>query len=623
MINLTEFFGPSSPLDELLNGFQSRQGQADMAEEVAYAINEEQHLVVEAGTGIGKTFAYLVPAMVSGQKVIISTGTKTLQDQLYHRDLPLISKAIGRPIATALLKGRSNYLCLNRLELASTNDKFISRDLGLVRQWRHQTATGDKTELADVPETSMVWPIVTSTIDNCLGRKCPDYQDCHVMKARQTAQESDLIVINHHLLLADLTMKEEGFAEFLPDTKVMILDEAHQIPDLAAQFFGVSVGNIELERLCNELLVIAIPLNQPLVLRRIDLLKKAIRQLLIAAPKKEGRYEFAQIQTEVIISIKNICEALKNLGQVLMPLVDMADTIEKKYELTELYFNRLSSILDQDYGDGLRWVDIKSRSLRLNLTPLDVGVKLRELFLKSKKSWIFTSATIAIGEDFSHFKERIGLVGAMEASFPSPFALEDNALIYLPSGLPEPSHLKFTEKMLEATLPLLKLVSGGIFFLFTSHHALSKAKTWFKAKQKILNGRLLLVQGDSPRDDMLKKFRADGNAILLGTGSFWEGVDVRGEALNMVVIDKLPFRSPADPIMMARLEYIKKNGGNGFIEHQLPTAVLALKQGVGRLLRDEEDYGLVVLCDPRIKNKNYGKTFIEWSFPDEINRILN
>ena len=615
MINLTEFFGPSSPLDELLNGFQSRQGQADMAEEVAYAINEEQHLVVEAGTGIGKTFAYLVPAMVSGQKVIISTGTKTLQDQLYHRDLPLISKAIGRPIATALLKGRSNYLCLNRLELASTNDKFISRDLGLVRQWRHQTTTGDKTELADVPETSMVWPIVTSTIDNCLGRKCPDYQDCHVMKARQTAQESDLIVINHHLLLADLTMKEEGFAEFLPDTKVMILDEAHQIPDLAAQFFGVSVGNIELERLCNELLVIAIPLNQPLVLRRIDLLKKAIRQLLIAAPKKEGRYEFAQIQTEVIISIKNICEALKNLGQVLMPLVDLADTIEKKYELTELYFNRLSSILDQDYGDGLRWVDIKSRSLRLNLTPLDVGVKLRELFLKSKKSWIFTSATIAIGEDFSHFKERIGLVGAMEASFPSPFALEDNALIYLPSGLPEPSHLKFTEKMLEATLPLLKLVSGGIFFLFTSHHALSKAKTWFKAKQKILNGRLLLVQGDSPRDDMLKKFRADGNAILLGTGSFWEGVDVRGEALNMVVIDKLPFRSPADPLMMARLEYIKKNGGNGFIEHQLPTAVLALKQGVGRLLRDEEDYGLVVLCDPRIKNKNYGKIFIDGLSP--------
>lgn len=622
MINLTEFFGPSSPLDELLNGFQSRQGQADMAEEVAYAINEGQHLVVEAGTGIGKTFAYLVPAMVSGQKVIISTGTKTLQDQLYHRDLPLISKAIGRPIATALLKGRSNYLCLNRLELASTNDKYISRDLGLVHQWRHQTATGDKTELADVSEASMVWPLVTSTIDNCLGRKCPDYQNCHVMKARQNAQESDLIVINHHLLLADLTMKEEGFAEFLPDTKVMILDEAHQIPDLAAQFFGVSIGNIELDRLCNELLVIVIPLNQPLVLRQIDALKKALRQLLLDAPKREGRYEFSQIQADINISIKHICETLKNLGQVLMPLADMTETIEKKYELTELYFNRMSSILDQDFGDGLRWVDIKPRSLRLNLTPLDVGKKLRELFLKSKKSWIFTSATIAIGEDFSHFKERIGLVGAKEASFPSPFALENNALIYLPPGLPEPSHLKFTEKMLGATLPLLKAVSGGVFFLFTSHNALSKAKAWIKAKQKMLNGRLLLVQGDSPRDDMLKKFRADGNAILLGTGSFWEGVDVRGEALNMVVIDKLPFRSPSDPLMMARLEYIKRNGGNGFIEHQLPTAVLALKQGVGRLLRDEEDYGLVVLCDPRVKNKNYGKTFIDGLSPMQSTESL-
>ena len=622
MINLTEFFGPSSPLDELLNGFQSRQGQADMAEEVAYAINEGQHLVVEAGTGIGKTFAYLVPAMVSGQKVIISTGTKTLQDQLYHRDLPLISKAIGRPIATALLKGRSNYLCLNRLELASTNDKYISRDLGLVHQWRHQTATGDKTELADVSEASMVWPLVTSTIDNCLGRKCPDYQNCHVMKARQNAQESDLIVINHHLLLADLTMKEEGFAEFLPDTKVMILDEAHQIPDLAAQFFGVSIGNIELDRLCNELLVIVIPLNQPLVLRQIDALKKALRQLLLDAPKREGRYEFSQIQADINISIKHICETLKNLGQVLMPLADMTETIEKKYELTELYFNRMSSILDQDFGDGLRWVDIKPRSLRLNLTPLDVGKKLRELFLKSKKSWIFTSATIAIGEDFSHFKERIGLVGAKEASFPSPFALENNALIYLPPGLPEPSHLKFTEKMLGATLPLLKTVSGGVFFLFTSHNALSKAKAWIKAKQKMLNGRLLLVQGDSPRDDMLKKFRADGNAILLGTGSFWEGVDVRGEALNMVVIDKLPFRSPSDPLMMARLEYIKRNGGNGFIEHQLPTAVLALKQGVGRLLRDEEDYGLIVLCDPRVKNKNYGKTFIDGLSPMQSTESL-
>jgi len=622
MINLTEFFGPSSPLDELLNGFQSRQGQADMAEEVAYAINEGQHLVVEAGTGIGKTFAYLVPAMVSGQKVIISTGTKTLQDQLYHRDLPLISKAIGRPIATALLKGRSNYLCLNRLELASTNDKYISRDLGLVHQWRHQTATGDKTELADVSEASMVWPLVTSTIDNCLGRKCPDYQNCHVMKARQNAQESDLIVINHHLLLADLTMKEEGFAEFLPDTKVMILDEAHQIPDLAAQFFGVSIGNIELDRLCNELLVIVIPLNQPLVLRQIDALKKALRQLLLDAPKREGRYEFSQIQADINISIKHICETLKNLGQVLMPLADMTETIEKKYELTELYFNRMSSILDQDFGDGLRWVDIKPRSLRLNLTPLDVGKKLRELFLKSKKSWIFTSATIAIGEDFSHFKERIGLVGAKEASFPSPFSLENNALIYLPPGLPEPSHLKFTEKMLGATLPLLKTVSGGVFFLFTSHNALSKAKAWIKAKQKMLNGRLLLVQGDSPRDDMLKKFRADGNAILLGTGSFWEGVDVRGEALNMVVIDKLPFRSPSDPLMMARLEYIKRNGGNGFIEHQLPTAVLALKQGVGRLLRDEEDYGLVVLCDPRVKNKNYGKTFIDGLSPMQSTESL-
>mgnify|MGYP000462776416 CR=1 FL=1 len=340
--------------------------------------------------------------------------------------LPVVA-IVGRPNV-----GKSSLFN----QLTQTNDALVADFHGLTRDRIYDHLHTDKSDIILID---------TGGLDH-------DHGDLSQVIKEQTdlaIEESDLIVINHHLLLADLTMKEEGFAEFLPDTKVMILDEAHQIPDLAAQFFGVSIGNIELDRLCNELLVIVIPLNQPLVLRQIDALKKALRQLLLDAPKREGRYEFSQIQADINISIKHICETLKNLGQVLMPLADMTETIEKKYELTELYFNRMSSILDQDFGDGLRWVDIKSRSLRLNLTPLDVGKKLRELFLKSKKSWIFTSATIAIGEDFSHFKERIGLVGAKEASFPSPFSLENNALIYLPPGLPEPSHLKFTEKTTE------------------------------------------------------------------------------------------------------------------------------------------------------------------------------
>lgn len=611
MFNFTDFFGVSSPLKSFLSGFRPRQGQANMSEDVMYAIENKQRLIIEAGTGIGKTFAYLVPALVSGKKIIISTGTKSLQDQLFHRDFPLITKVIGRPVTASLLKGRSNYLCLYRLDNASSNKKAISHDLHLVNKWRHQTSTGDCSELIGVSEDSAVWPMVTSTIENCLGNKCPDYKDCYVVKARKIAQESGLVVINHHLLFADLVIKEEGFANFLPEAEVIILDEAHQIPDIATQFFGLSIGTIEIERLVKDALLITIPLNQPAVIKKIDNLKNAIRQFRLDAPKKEGRYEFFQIEDKVNKSLQEILLALEELKQILHPIIDTKDSIEKIFEITDIYHSRLLNIINPDLDDGLRWIDIKSRGIRLNMTPLDVGFRLRILFSHIDQTWIFTSATIAIGSDFSHFRNRMGLNDAVEISYPSPYKLDDNALIYLPKNLIEVSNKGFTESMLEATVKLLGLIGGGVFFLFTSNHSLREAEKWFDSRNNILKERPLLVQGRSPRDDMLKKFREHGNAVLLGTKSFWEGVDVRGNALNMVVIDKLPFKSPADPLMMARLEFIKKNGGNGFIEHQLPSAVLALKQGVGRLLRDQSDYGVIVICDNRIKNKNYGDTFIK------------
>ena len=611
MFNFTDFFGVSSPLKSFLSGFRPRQGQANMSEDVMYAIENKQRLIIEAGTGIGKTFAYLVPALVSGKKIIISTGTKSLQDQLFHRDFPLITKVIGRPVTASLLKGRSNYLCLYRLDNASSNKKAISHDLHLVNKWRHQTATGDCSELIGVSEDSAVWPMVTSTIENCLGNKCPDYKDCYVVKARKIAQESGLVVINHHLLFADLVIKEEGFANFLPEAEVIILDEAHQIPDIATQFFGLSIGTIEIERLVKDALLITIPLNQPAVIKKIDNLKNAIRQFKLDAPKKEGRYEFFQIEDKVNKSLQEILLALEELKQILHPIIDTKDSIEKIFEITDIYHSRLLNIINPDLDDGLRWIDIKSRGIRLNMTPLDVGFRLRVLFSHIDQTWIFTSATIAIGSDFSHFRNRMGLNDAVEISYPSPYKLDDNALIYLPKNLIEVSNKGFTEGMLETTVKLLGLIGGGAFFLFTSNHSLREAEKWFDSRNNILKERPLLVQGRSPRDDMLKKFREHGNAVLLGTKSFWEGVDVRGNALNMVVIDKLPFKSPADPLMMARLEFIKKNGGNGFIEHQLPSAVLALKQGVGRLLRDQSDYGVIVICDNRIKNKNYGDTFIK------------
>ena len=611
MTSLTEFFGDQSPLKELLPGFQPRAGQAWMAEAVAEAIAGSDKLVVEAGTGTGKTFAYLLPALLSGRKTIISTGTKALQDQLYHRDLPLISKAIGRPVTTALLKGRANYLCLHRLDQVTEVAATLLDELNEVREWRYRTDSGDRAELIDVAEDSAIWPLVTSTADNCLGQKCPEYSKCHVVKARRAAQEADLVVVNHHLLLADLAMKEEGFVEFLPGAEAIILDEAHQVPDLAVQFFGVALGTRELERLSDEARAATLPFSQADLGRRIDKMQTAVRALRAAAPRKEGRHELSEVMAELREPLDNLAHAIHDVQLAVVEMGDATIELEKLLEQLAFAAERLAILSSEDTWDGLRWLEINPRSLRLHLTPLDVSGKLNGLIDNGFQAWIFTSATLAVGEDFSLFGSRMGLGGVTGLTFPSPYNVQQNGLIYLPPDLPQPSDPGHTDAMLEAVTPLLDLTVGGMFCLFTSHRALNNARKWFKDHTSSLGGRKLLIQGDAPRDDLLRRFRRHKDAVLLGTGSFWEGVDVRGQALSVVAIDKLPFASPADPLMMARLEFIRRQGGNGFMDHQLPLAALALKQGAGRLLRDQHDFGVIVLCDPRISGKRYGKVFLQ------------
>lgn len=610
---LTEFFGSESPLIPYLPGFQPREGQAWMAEAVAEAIASSGQLIVEAGTGTGKTFAYLLPALLSGRKTIISTGTKALQDQLYHRDLPLISKAVGRPVTTALLKGRANYLCLHRLDNVAphTVSAELTDDLYSVRGWRHRTDSGDRAELLDVAEDSAVWPLVTSTADNCLGSECPVYQKCHVVRARRAAQEADLVVVNHYLLLADLALKEDGFIEFLPGAEAIILDEAHQIPDLAAQFFGTSLGSREIERYFEEVRAATIALRQTELQRRLDAAQTALRVLRAAAPREEGKHELAPIMNQMRDPLQQLYGSLQSLLDAVNQLVDGSVEIDKLRDQLHAMTERLVLLASDESWDGFRWLDINARSLRLNLTPLDVAQTLSGVIHEKNQAWVLTSATLAINEDFSHFTDRMGLHGSTTLTFPSPYSLEHNGLIWLPKQMPAPSDQGHTSAVLETVLPLLDKTSGGMFCLFTSHRALNNARRWFKTRKKTLKGRPILIQGNAPRDDLLRRFRDHGNAVLLGTGSFWEGVDVRGPALSIVVIDKLPFASPADPLMMARLEFIRRQGGNGFTGHQLPMAVLALKQGVGRLLRDQNDFGVVVLCDPRIKTKRYGKTFLD------------
>jgi ATP-dependent DNA helicase DinG len=430
-------------------------------------------------------------------------------------------------------------------------------------------------------------------------------------QARRAAQEADLVVVNHHLLLADLAMKEVGFIEFLPGADAIILDEAHQIPDLAAQFFGISLGSRELERLFDELRGAALPLRDAEFQRRLDTAQTALRVLRAEAPRDEGRHELSAVIEKLQTPMTTLSAALKELLAGIRNLSEASVEVEKLHDQLFSAIERLSHLASDETWDGLRWLDVNPRSIRLNLTPLDVADTLSGLFNTGQQAWIFTSATLAVGEDFGHFMDRMGINGATGLTFPSPYALADNGLIWLPPGLPAPSDRTHTGEMLENVMPLLDMTEGGVFCLFTSHRALNTARRWFKTRKNRLNGRPLLIQGDAPRDDLLRRFREHGDAVLLGTGSFWEGVDVRGGALTIVAIDKLPFASPADPLMMARLEFIRRQGGNGFTGHQLPLAVLSLKQGAGRLLRDETDYGVVVLCDPRITSKSYGKVFVE------------
>jgi len=628
--SLTDFFAADSPLAAHLPGFRPRTGQAFMAQAVADTIARRGQLVVEAGTGTGKTFAYLLPALLSGGKIIISTGTKALQDQLYHRDLPLMSKALGRPVTTALLKGRANYLCLHRLEnVAPEAATGQAADLAAVAEWRHRTRSGDRAELAEVPEDSPIWPLVTSTADNCLGQQCPHYQQCHVVKARRAAQDADLVVVNHHLLLADLAMKESGFVEFLPGADAVILDEAHQIPDLATQFFGSSLGSRELERTLDEVQAVTLGISQPELQRRLGAAQTAIKALRAAAPRREGRYEMSSVLADLREPLNELRTAISQLYDGLAGLGDARLDIEKLGVQLLDAGERLAYLSSDDTWDGLRWLDVNARSLRMHLTPLDVSDTMRSLWRAGHQAWILTSATLAIGDDFSHFTRRLGLDDVTGLTFPSPYALDRHGLIYLPENLPQPSDREHTAGMLEAVVPLLDLTEGGMFCLFTSHRALNTAAAWCKSHRRHLRGRPLLVQGTAPRDDLLRRFRDHGNAVLLGTGSFWEGVDVRGSALTVVAIDKLPFASPADPLMMARLEFIRREGGNGFAEHQLPQAALSLKQGAGRLLRDQNDFGVIVLCDPRIRTKNYGRVFLDCLAPiprttsiDDVARFL-
>jgi ATP-dependent DNA helicase DinG len=601
-------------------GYRPRVQQIEMAQAILGAIEAGSALAVEAGTGTGKTFAYLVPALLAGGKVIVSTGTKTLQNQLYDRDLPAVREALASGSVAALLKGRANYVCLYHMERALSEGRLESREeaarLRRIERFAAVTLTGDRADLAEVPEDAPVWQHATSTRENCLGQDCAKYKDCFVMRARKNALAADVVVVNHHLFFADVALRDEGISELLPSCNTVIFDEAHQLPETARLFFGETVSSAQLVELARDarLELRAAGGASPELDRVATRLDKAARDLRLCFTGEGARSarEGARLGWTQALREPGFPDALQGLSQALealrSPLAEQAERSEglgscsrRASEATGL----LARIREEGSAKEVRWVEVFGHSLQLHVTPLVPAELFRKQMLDHPRAWIFTSATLAMGEDFSHFKRELGIEDAAARSWPSPFDFQRQALLYSPKGLPpDPNDPGYTEAVIEAALPVLKASHGRAFLLFTSHRALRLAHEYLKDRIAYP----LLVQGTGPRSELLVRFRALGNAVLLGAASFWEGVDVRGEALSVVLIDKLPFARPDDPVLAARIESLRAEGGNPFMDFQLPQAVLQLKQGAGRLIRDEEDRGVLVLCDPRLYSKAYGRT---------------
>jgi ATP-dependent DNA helicase DinG len=605
--------GPEGTLARCIPGFRFRRQQLEMAEAIGRTIEQSGVLISEAGTGTGKTFAYLVPVLLSGRKVIVSTGTRNLQDQLFHRDLPLVRDALGRVTETALLKGRGNYLCLHRLETAIDSGQVPADQVGQllrVRDWSARTRSGDIAELG-LAEHAPVWPWVTSTVDNCLGQECPRWGDCHLVEARRRAQEADVVVINHHLLCADLALKDEGFGEVLPGADCFILDEAHQLPEVASSFFGMTLSGRQLMDLARdvELEYSREAGDMPSIPERAGRLRLAAQELRLSFGLDPRRGPWGDVRRD-----GEIVQALSRLGEVLGQLGDALDAaggrgkgLDKCRARCLDLSQRLAMLAQEEAPSDIHWYETHKQGFRLHRTPLDIADIFSAHMAAHPAAWVFTSATLAVGDSFRHFARQLGIEAAATGRWDSPFDYPGQALLLLPPGLPEPRAPGFGEAVARLALRVLAASRGRAFLLFTSHRALREAARWLQDRLSFP----LLVQGSAPRAELLERFRRLGNGVLLGTASFWEGVDVRGEALSCVIIDKLPFASPGDPVLQARIDALRRRGGNPFRDFQLPQAVIALKQGAGRLIRDVTDRGVLVICDPRLLNRAYGAAFLE------------
>ena len=610
------FFSEQSPLAAEVESFRPRVQQREMALAVADAIRDNAILVSEAGTGTGKTFAYLVPALLAGGKVIISTGTKNLQDQLFQKDLPMVRDALKVPVTVALLKGRANYVCHHHLELTQSDGRFATREdvrhLAKIAQYSKVSQSGDKSGLKDVPENSPVWMQVTSTRENCLGQECPQHKECFVLKARKEAMEADIVVVNHHLFFADVMLRDEGVAELLPAVNTVIFDEAHQLPETASLFFGESVSTSQLLDLARDARLegAASAHDFSALPTATDALDKAARDLRLVFKLSESRMpaHAAEDLSGWNTALASVSDKLAHVNGLLESQAQRSEGLEKCWQRGVELLLKVKQWGNREQEGFVRWLEVFHHSVQLNTTPLSIAEIFARQISGHPRAWIFTSATLAVKQNFSHYQTEMGLLNARTACWDSPFNYQEQALLYVPQEMPEPNSPEYTAAVVQAAMPLIEASKGRAFLLFTSLRAMQRAHEILTAEfdRKGLPYPLML-QGEGSRNELLSRFREHGNAVLLGSQSFWEGVDVRGEALSLVIIDKLPFAHPDDPVLASRIAQLNKQGRNAFMEYQLPRTVINLKQGAGRLIRDETDRGVLMICDPRLISKHYGK----------------
>ncbi|WP_332405387.1 ATP-dependent DNA helicase [Vibrio metschnikovii] len=613
---IAKTFSQHGALGKAIPGFQGRQAQVDMALAVAKAIENQSQLVVEAGTGTGKTFAYLVPALLSGKKVIISTGSKNLQEQLFHRDLPLMVEALGFFGQVALLKGRANYLCLDRLSRQmveshhAQSDPTLLTQLVKVRSWSSSTQSGDLGECDELAEDSMIIPTITSTNDNCLGKECLSYQDCFVSKARRKAMEADIVVVNHHLFLADLAIKETGFGELIPDAEVFIFDEAHQLPDIASQYFGQSVSSRQIQDLAKDIEIgYRTEAKDMRQLQKVgDKLQQTAMDLrvLLGGSGFRGNWREALSVASIAQQVERLQESLTFAIDVLKLALGRSQLLDTAFERANTLKARIVRVCDVSITGYSYWFDTTPRHFSLHITPLSIADKFQEQINLKSGAWIFTSATLAVNEDFAHFTHRLGLKPSEQFSLPSPFDYQQQAKLCVPRYLPEPNSAGLADKLVEMLAPVIEQNQGRCFFLCTSHTMMRELGERFREHLSLP----VLLQGETSKQKTLAQFMELGNALLVATGAFWEGIDVRGDTLSCVIIDKLPFTSPDDPLLKARIEDCRLRGGDPFAQVQLPDAVITLKQGVGRLIRDQKDKGVLIICDNRLVTRDYGGVFL-------------